>query len=204
MTTVTTTVATMTALDMLADGCTSARSEPQSNVETDTITMMATSAATGTCDTQGFNSTMRISRNTPANSVDSRPRPPYRTLLTVWPIMPQPAMPPKRLAATLARPRPLHSRFLALGVSVSSSTTLAVIIDSSKPTIAMAKRGQGDEASVSSENGTGGSAKTGNASGSRPRSATVFSGRCSHCATSVSTTMHISGDGMAVVIRGRR
>ena len=75
MATVTTTVASITALDSL--GCLSrARADPQSSVEADTITMMATSAATGTWDTQGLSSTIRISRKAPANSVDSRPRPP--------------------------------------------------------------------------------------------------------------------------------
>jgi len=88
-------------------------------------------------------------------------------LLAVWSIIPHPAMPPKRLAATLTMPSPLHSVFLELGVSVNASTTLAVIIDSSSSTIAMAK-------------GTEGKAKTGNESGSRPRSATVFNGRCIH------------------------
>ena len=43
----------MTTLDTL--GCvTSVRSDDQSNVSIETMTMMATSAATGTCDTQGF------------------------------------------------------------------------------------------------------------------------------------------------------
>jgi hypothetical protein len=79
--------------------------------------MIATRAATGTCETQGFSSTIRISSSAPANSVERRPRPPYFTLLTVWPIMPQPAMPPNRLAAALAMPRPVHSRFfVARGV----------------------------------------------------------------------------------------
>jgi hypothetical protein len=125
-------------------------------------------------------------------------------LLTVWPIIPQPAMPPKKLAATLATPRPLHSRFFELGVSVSSSTTLAVIIDSSRPTIAMANAGSAMMRSVSSVSGTSGSAKAGSAPGSWPRSATVFSGRPSQWPTSVSTTMHTSGDGTAVVMRGSR
>lgn len=53
MTTVTAAVATITALESF--GCfKSARAEPQSSVEADTITMMATRAATGTCETQGL------------------------------------------------------------------------------------------------------------------------------------------------------
>ena len=76
-----TTVASITALDRRG-WRTTAPSDFQSKVEADTITMMATSAITGTRDTQSFSATMRISKNTPANSVDSRPRPPYFTLLT--------------------------------------------------------------------------------------------------------------------------
>ena len=76
-----TTVASITALDRRG-WRTTAPSDFQSKVEADTITMMATSAITGTCDTQSLSATMRISKNTPANSVDSRPRPPYFTLLT--------------------------------------------------------------------------------------------------------------------------
>ena len=98
----------------------------------------------------------------------------------------------------------MHSRFLELGVSVSSSTTLAVIIDSSRPTIAMASAGRATRRSVSSVRGTSSQANTGIASGSRPRSATVFTGRSSQEATAVSTTMHTSGEGTAVVRRGSR
>ncbi len=98
---VTATVASMAALDRRG-WRTRAPSDFQSNVSADTMTMMATSAITGTCDTQALSATIRMSRNTPANSVDRRPRPPYFTLPTAWPIIPQPAMPPKQLAAMLA------------------------------------------------------------------------------------------------------
>ena len=166
--------------------------------------MMATSTATGTCDTQGLSATIKNSKNTPANKVDKRPRPPYFTLLTVWPIMPQPAMPPNRLEAILARPRPLLSRFLELGVSVSSSTTLAVIMDSSRPTIAIAKAGSAIRRRVSSDQGTSGRANEGKDCGSSPRSATVLSGSCSPTAKPVTTTIATSGDGTARVRRGNR
>ena len=63
-------------IDQLESDLSKARAEPQSKVEADTMTMMATSAATGTCETQGLSSTMRISKNAPANSVDRRPKPP--------------------------------------------------------------------------------------------------------------------------------
>src|ERR1044072_8240640 len=62
--TVTTTVATMTALD-IRGWTTTARSDDQSKVSIETITMIATSAATGTSETHGFRSTIRISRNAP-------------------------------------------------------------------------------------------------------------------------------------------
>ncbi|MNV02446.1 hypothetical protein D3C71_926820 [compost metagenome] len=194
---VTTTVASMAALDRRG-WRTRAPSDFQSNVSADTITMMATSAITGTLDTQSFSATMRMSKNTPANNVDRRPRPPYFTLPTAWPIIPQPAMPPNRLAAMLATPSPAHSRFLSLGVSVSSSTTAAVSTDSSRPTMAIASAGSRMMRRVSSDAGTCGSANTGNASGSLPRSPTM--GRCSPSAdaSTVSTTTQISGDGMAV------
>lgn len=153
------------------------RSDDQSKVSTETMTMIATRATTGTCDTQRFSATMRISSRAPANSVDSRPRPPYFTLLTVCPIMPHPAMPPNRLDATLARPRPQLSRSFELGVPVRSSTTLAVISDSSSPTAAMARAGPAMIRSVSRLSGTAGQANSGSASGRRPRSATVRTGR---------------------------
>ena len=74
----------------------------------------------------------------PAQKVDKRPRPPDFTLITDWPIMAQPAMPPMKPVAMLATPWPTHSRFLLLVVSVSSSTMEAVIRDSSRPTTAIA------------------------------------------------------------------
>lgn len=65
-------------------------------------------------------------------------RPPDFTLITDCPIIAQPAMPPIRPEAMLAMPWPLHSRLLSLLVSVMSSTMVAVIIDSSRPTTASA------------------------------------------------------------------
>ncbi|MCY1557348.1 hypothetical protein D9M68_941940 [compost metagenome] len=70
--------------------------------------------------------------------------------------------------------------------------------------MAIAKAGSAMMRSVSSVSGTEGNANVGKASGRWPRSATVFSGRPSHCPTSVTTTMHTSGDGTAVVRRGSR
>jgi len=57
-------------------------------------------------------------------------------LITDCPIIAQPAIPPKKLETIFAIPCPLHSLFLSLVVSVKSSTIVAVIKDSSKPTTA--------------------------------------------------------------------
>ena len=60
------------------------------------------------------------------------------TLIIVWPIMAQPPMPPKKPVTMLATPWPQASRVLSEWVSVMSSTSFAVISDSSRPTSAMA------------------------------------------------------------------
>ena len=78
-------------------------------------------------------------RNSPAESVDSRVRPPDFTLIIDWPIMAQPAMPPRKPVATLAMPWPRDSRSLSERVSVMSSTSWAVSSDSSRPTMASVK-----------------------------------------------------------------
>src|SRR5699024_9590022 len=63
--------------------------------------------------------------------------PDSRTWSMVWPIMAHPPMPPKRPETILATPWPQDSRVLSEWVSVMSSTSLAVISDSMRPTIAM-------------------------------------------------------------------
>ena len=108
----------------------------QLKVPIETMIITATSAAIGIRATIGPANTTMTSRTTPAISVDRRPRPPDFTLITDWPIIAQPAMPPSKPAAMLAMPWPVASRFLLLGVSVRSSTICAVIIDSSRPTTA--------------------------------------------------------------------
>jgi hypothetical protein len=96
--------------------------------------MTATSAAMGIIFTHPPNTTIKISRKTPATKVESRPRPPDFTLMTVCPIIAQPAMPPKNPETIFATPgRRIHG-FLLLSVSVRSSTIEAVMTDSSKPT----------------------------------------------------------------------
>ncbi len=112
--------------------------DDQEKVPIDTMIMMATSAAIGICFTQSPSTTIMNSRKMPAQKVESRPRPPDFTLIIDWPIMAQPAMPPMKPVAVLAMPWPMHSWFLSLGVSVSSSTIDAVISDSSRPTAATA------------------------------------------------------------------
>nr|AAM08080.1 hypothetical protein [Providencia rettgeri] len=79
------------------------------------------------------------SKNIPAEKLDKRPRPPDFTLIIDWPIIAQPAIPPSKPEPMLAIPCPLHSRFRSLLVSVKSSTIVAVIIDSNKPTTASPK-----------------------------------------------------------------
>ena len=80
----------------------------------------------------------RISRKNPARKVESRVRAPFLTLIMVWPIIAQPPMPPKNPVTMLATPWPMDSRVLLEGVSVMSSTSLAVISDSISPTSAIA------------------------------------------------------------------
>ncbi|MDT4834415.1 hypothetical protein FQZ97_680510 [compost metagenome] len=135
--TTTTTVVNMTKDELF--GCMRrSLTERQLNVLIDTMIMTATSAAMGICFTHGPRNTTMMSSSTPAVSDDSRPRPPDFTLMTDWPIMAQPGMPPRNPATMFAIPWPLHSRFLSLGVSVKSSMMDAVIRDSSRPTSAMA------------------------------------------------------------------
>ena len=65
---------------------------------------------------------------------ESRPRPPEFTLISDWPIIAQPPMPPKKPHTTLAMPCPTHSRLLRPRVSVISSISVSVISDSISPT----------------------------------------------------------------------
>ena len=96
-------------------------------------------------------------RNTPAARVDSRVRPPDFTLIIDWPIMAQPAMPPRNPVATLAMPWPRDSRSLSERVSVMSSMSWAVSSDSSSPTKARVKAYGAMIERVSRPKGTSGS-----------------------------------------------
>ncbi len=126
----------------------------QSKVPTATMIMTATSAAIGMTATTSPKPTTRTSRKTPARKVEIRVRAPDAfTLIIVWPIMAQPPMPPKKPVTTLAAPWPQASRVLSEWVSVMSSTSLAVISDSSSPTSAIARAYGAMIRSVSSVNG---------------------------------------------------
>ena len=82
--------------------------------------------------------TTRTSRKTPARKVEIRLRAPEPlTLIMVWPITAQPPMPPRKPVTMFATPWPQDSRVLLERVSVMSSTSLAVMSDSSSPTSAM-------------------------------------------------------------------
>jgi hypothetical protein len=85
-----------------------------------------------------------------------------------------------------------------------SSTSLAVIRDSSRPTTASVKAYGATIVSVSSENGTAGIPRIGSASGSAPWSPTVGTAMPAPTQTAVRTRIAISGAGTAVVRRGSR
>ena len=109
----------------------------QSKVPTETMIITATSTAIGIRPTASPSPTTRPSRKRPAKNVEMRVRAPETlTLIIVWPIIAQPPMPPMRPLAMLAMPWPRASRVLSECVSVTSSTSLAVISDSISPTSA--------------------------------------------------------------------
>ena len=78
----------------------------QSKVLTATMIMTATSAAMGMAATRSPKARMPTMRKMPAARVESRVRPPDFTLIMDWPIMAQPAMPPRKPVATFAMPWP--------------------------------------------------------------------------------------------------
>src|SRR5690625_2190812 len=132
---VTTTTATTTIITMFDDNGSLGmlRIESHEKVPIETMIITAASAAIGIWATQSDKKTTIASSTMPAVSVDNRVRPPDFTLMTVWPIMPQPAIPPMKPVQILEIPWPRHSRFLLLPVSVRSSTIVAVIMDSIRP-----------------------------------------------------------------------
>ena len=188
------------------NGARSKRSDDQSNVEIETMNITATSAPIGMSTSQSERTRMKTSRKPPAASVERRPRPPDFTLITDCPIIAQPAIPPKKPDTILAMPCPRASRFLSLGVSVISSTIDAVRSDSMRPTRASASATGKMIRNVSRLNGTAGRLKKGSVEGSAPMSPTRLSASNPPTPreTTVSATIATSGDGTAVVKRGRR
>jgi len=176
--------------------------EPQLKVPMETMIITATSAAMGICTSHWSRTSTMISRKTPAVSVDRRVRPPDFTLMMDWPIMAQPAMPPSKPAPILATPCPLHSRLRSLVVSVRSSTMVAVIMDSSRPTTARPSEYGRMIIKVSRFSGTFGHRKIGSVSGNSPMSPTVRISRPTAMATPVNTMMHTSGDGSTLPTTG--
>ena len=145
-----------------------------------------------------------MSRKTPARNVEIRVRAPEAlTLIMVWPIIAQPPMPPKTPVTMFATPCPQASRVLWERVSVMSSTSLAVIRDSSRPTKAMARANGKMTCRVSSVNGTLGMNSVGRESGSSPLSPTVGTATAAKTVISVRTTIATSGAGTALVSFGR-
>src|SRR3954462_4997517 len=98
----------------------------------------------------------------------------------------------------------MHSRFLSLDVCVISSTTVAVIIDSSKPTTDIVAEYGSTISNVSRLSGTCGSPNIGKADGSSPLSLTYRRSSPNPSATAVSTPMQINGEGITVVTRGNK
>ncbi len=154
----------------------------QSNVATATTTITATRAAIGMAATTGPATRIIRSRNTPADSVDNRVRPPLRRLIIDWPIIAQPAMPPRKPVMTFAMPCPRASRSLSEFSSVMSSISCAVSRDSSRPTMASVKD-TGAMIAERSRTRTARSAATAPAgiAGSSPMSPTVGTTQAEHC-----------------------
>ena len=80
-----------------------------------------TSAAMGTASISGARNRMNNNSAIAAVMPESRPRPPDFTLMSDWPIIAHPPMPPKNPVTTLATPWPQPSRVLSEWVSVMSS-----------------------------------------------------------------------------------
>ena len=126
------------------------------------------------------------------------------TLIIVWPIIAHPPIPPKAPESTFATPWPHASRVLREWVSVMSSTSLAVMSDSSRPTTAMARANGPMIPSVSRVNGTSGMKSSGRLCGSSPWSPTFGTLHPNTTTAAVSSTIATSGAGTTFVIRGIR
>src|SRR5699024_2000208 len=132
-------------------------------------------------------------RHDPAIKVESLPRPPDVTLITDWPIIAQPAMPPKKPVIVLAIPCPLASLFFVLSVPVMSSTILDVSKDSNSPTIARAIENGKIIANVSNVNGTFGIKNDGNELVIEPKSPDTCKSTLQSMAIPVNSPIAIKG-----------
>ena len=143
--------------------------ECQLKEPTATMIMMPVSAAMGISPTMSPKLTTSTSKNTPASSVDKRVRAPEaRVLISVWPIIAHPPMPPNTPVTMFAIPWPQLSRVLSEWTSVMSSTNFAVSRDSSNPTKAMPSAYGAMISNVSSVKGTLGKISEGRLEGSSP------------------------------------
>ncbi|MCY1433424.1 hypothetical protein D9M71_494520 [compost metagenome] len=88
----------------------STRNEAQAKVCCDTTNITPTSAASGMRSISGDRNRMNNRIDTPATTPDKRPRPPELRLITVWPIMAHPPMPPNAPDTRFAAPSATHSR----------------------------------------------------------------------------------------------
>ena len=113
-------------------------------------------------------------------------------------------MPPVKPVTRLATPWPQPSRVLFEWVSVMSSTSFAVISDSSSPTSAMASENGAMIDSVSSVNGTSGMRNDGSEDGRSPSSPTSGTASANTTVMTVSSTIATSGAGTIVVSFGRK
>ncbi len=102
---------------------------------------MAASAASGTCEAKGANSTMTSTRKTECTMPASGLVAPLRTLVAVRAIAPVAAKPPNTGVSTFATPWPISSWFGLCRVPVMPSTTTAVSSDSMAPSSAIANAG---------------------------------------------------------------
>ena len=98
----------------------------QAKVPITTMNITPTRAASGICSIKSEAKRMKVNKNRAAAIPDSRVRPPDFTLITLWPIIAQPPMPPKKPVTVLATPWARHSREASPLVSVISATTFKV------------------------------------------------------------------------------
>src|SRR5699024_6568445 len=124
------------------------------------------------------------------------------TLITDWPIIAQPAMPPKKPVIVLAIPCPLASLFFVLSVPVMSSTILDVSKDSNSPTIARAIENGKIIANVSNVNGTFGIKNDDNELVIEPKSPVVRKSTLPEMAISINSTSEIKSAGTYLMKRG--